>query len=62
MADDVDRAAIQMERELAARIKDTRGGIPAGVEGDCAECGSWFQRLVGGACVPCRELEERRRR
>lgn len=29
--------------------------MPVGKPGDCDLCGEWSQRLVGGACAPCRD-------
>jgi hypothetical protein len=55
MADIVDIANDEMERQLELRLEAARGDIPAGKPGDCDLCGEWFGRLVNGACVSCRE-------
>lgn len=55
MADDADRAQIDIEKEEEARNAKLKYDIPKGEAGDCELCGEWFHRLVGGACVPCRE-------
>lgn len=53
--DEADRAGQEVEASLAAAaIRRAAKPLPAGEPGDCALCGEWFGRLVGGACVPCR--------
>lgn len=57
--DDADRAQQDIEQQEKARNSrfDTPDPYqpPAGTPGDCDLCGEWCGRLVGGACVPCRE-------
>ena len=55
MPDEIDRAQQRQEEFLDSAISGARGDIPAGVPGECSRCGEQFGRLVGGACVPCRE-------
>lgn len=58
MADDVDRAQarIEAEEELRfAKAKQEAAAIPEGKPGDCELCGEWSERLVDGACAPCRD-------
>lgn len=49
-----DRAAADTDHSITeARIR--AASMPAGVPGDCDLCGEWSQRLVDGACAPCRD-------
>lgn len=59
MADQVDYAQAQQERLLEAAIRAAAKPIPAGVPGECDECGDDVPRLVGGLCAPCREPHPR---
>lgn len=54
MADVVDIAAEQQEREEARR-KLVPYNIPPGKPGDCKLCGEKSARLINGACAPCRD-------
>lgn len=54
MADIVDEANDLAQREVETAIRMAAKPLPAGEPGDCDLCGEWFGRLVGGACVPCR--------
>jgi hypothetical protein len=60
--DEVDRTEERIERELAAAVAAARGQIPPGSAGDCDLCGEWSGRLIDGACAPCRDRAEARRR
>ena len=55
MIDDVDVANNTLEDYVEREISRVRADIPQGVAGECDLCGDWFGRLVGGACVPCRD-------
>lgn len=55
MADEVDKAQEPSNKFLEIAIENARGDIKPGKPGECDLCGEWFGRLVGGACVPCRE-------
>jgi len=55
MADDADIASNITEESINREIARIRADIPAGGAGECDLCGEWFGRLVGGACVPCRD-------
>ena len=54
--DEADRADNEVQRTLAEALRRSAKPIPEGKPGDCDFCSEWFGRLVGGACVPCREL------
>lgn len=56
--DEADIANDSAARELARREHATRqaaASMPAGHPGDCDLCGEHSQRLVEGACAPCRD-------
>lgn len=56
MADIVDMAAEIEQEHLARAIARARSiEIPAGVPGECTECGEHMPRLVDGSCAPCRD-------
>lgn len=56
MADEVDIANDNIERELATRIANAAVlTLPPGEPGDCDLCGEWSGRLVLGVCAPCRD-------
>ena len=55
MADAADQASDLIERRVTEEVSKRAADIPKGRPGDCDMCGEWFGRLVGGACVPCRE-------
>lgn len=58
MADEVDRTQDAEEMHAAARAAEARRkaeAIPAGKPGECDLCGEWSERLVNGACAPCRD-------
>jgi len=52
--DEIDRAQKREQEDRDRAIAAAAADIPKGVEGECELCGEWFGRLVGGACVPCR--------
>ena len=64
MADDADRSdrEIELELELERGIAGARGDTPTGVQGECDHCGEWFARLVKGVCIPCRNMDEIKKR
>ena len=58
MADEADKTSERMEVQKAADIAEIRrkaAEIPKGKPGECERCGEPSRRLVGGACVPCRD-------
>lgn len=55
MSDDVDRASVVIERTLERQIAAARVAVPAGVPGDCTDCGRAMPRLIGGRCGFCRD-------
>ena len=55
MTDTIDEANAHTERTLAEALARHKGTIPEGVKGECEYCDGWSQRLVGGACAPCRD-------
>lgn len=62
MADVVDMAQqIEAEHRMRA-ISAARQPVPAGVAGECMDCGNDSARLVDGLCAPCREPRLPKRR
>ena len=55
MADEIDRASDVTETWNAANIAATARDMPKGEPGECAECGYYYERTVGGLCARCRE-------
>lgn len=55
MADDVDLATELAREHLERSIRAARAPIPAGVPGECDDCGEDSPRLVGGRRAPCRD-------
>lgn len=55
MADEADIAGLRIEAELAARASMISADIPAGIAGECDDCGEHMPRLVGGRCAFCRD-------
>ncbi len=56
MADEVDLANDHIEQETALRLRRVVGySIPAGQPGVCGYCAEESQRLINGACAPCRD-------
>lgn len=55
MADQIDLAQHYADTMLADAIRKARRPVPAGVAGECTDCGDDSPRLVGGRCAPCRE-------
>lgn len=55
MADAADMAQAQGEQMLEVALRAARVAVPAGVPGECEECGDETPRLIGGRCAPCRE-------
>ncbi len=56
--DIIDQANDRAELDTANCVATARAraaNIPAGEPGDCDLCGEWSQRLVNGACAPCRD-------
>ncbi len=61
MADEADRAQILEEAERDAGVKAASKELAKGEPGECRLCGFHFERLVMGACGPCREQAEKDR-
>lgn len=55
MADEIDQANELAEQHLERSIRAARVAIPAGVPGECEECGEDMPRLVDGRCGFCRD-------
>lgn len=56
--DDADKADGMIEArqgEAQAAIQRKAQEIPKGAPGECELCGEFSQRLVRGACAPCRD-------
>ena len=53
---DIASELIEMrENKLIDQIRRQANAIPKGVVGECEYCYEMSQRLVGGACAPCRD-------
>lgn len=62
MADEADYASDQQQRGDAYReaaVRAAAAAIPAGVPGECSNCGEHMPRLVDGRCAPCRDGRRR---
>jgi RNA polymerase-binding transcription factor DksA len=55
MADEIDQANELASQHLDRSIRAARAPVPAGVPGQCEECGEEMPRLVGGRCGFCRD-------
>lgn len=55
MSDIVDLATGLEAEHLSRSLARISGDIPAGVAGECDECGEQMPRLVGGRCGFCRD-------
>lgn len=55
MVDDADIAFALQSARVAQQVARIDASLPAGVEGECDECGEWMGRLVGGRCGFCRD-------
>lgn len=55
MSDDVDTAQALMDAHIASGLGRVDAAIPAGVAGECDDCGEHMPRLVGGRCGFCRD-------
>lgn len=58
VGDLIDQANTRAARDAAlaeAACRAKAAAIPPGAPGDCDLCGEWSQRLVAGACAPCRD-------
>lgn len=58
MADDCDRADCRIEEITNDAILEARlylQGMDTGNSGECDFCGSYFSRIVDGACGFCRD-------
>mgnify|MGYP003350991204 FL=1 len=63
MADEADVAAGYQEMMLQASLASRESPeLRSEGAGDCDFCGEWASRLVDGACIPCRRLQEDRER
>lgn len=49
-----ERITLDIEAKLA-KLRQQAAAIPQGKPGECERCGEYSQRLVGGACAPCRD-------
>jgi len=61
MADIIDDAAVIADDFLARSIAAARQPVPAGVPGECEDCGDDSPRLVAGRCARCRDRIVKRR-
>lgn len=55
MADDLDHASRMQDETIAWALSAVDRTIPAGIVGDCEECGELMPRLVDGRCGFCRD-------
>lgn len=58
MTDEIDMAndyAQKLEAEETQTIRNAAANIPKGSPGECWSCGEHSERLVKGACAPCRD-------
>lgn len=55
MTDFAEEASGLQDLHLAASLSRINAAIPAGVAGECENCGDHFQRLVTGLCGFCRD-------
>lgn len=55
MADDVDKAAVLADQHLEHSLRAARAAVPAGIPGECEQCGEDMPRLVDGRCGYCRD-------
>lgn len=55
MADEIDVANDNIDREMYLRLRNKKYELPKGKPGDCDMCGEWSGRLIGGVCAPCRD-------
>lgn len=59
MADEIDQANELADQHLERSIRAARVPVPAGVPGECKECGEDMPRLVDGRCGYCRDGRRR---
>jgi hypothetical protein len=55
MSDSADLAAVLVDANVAAGLARISATIPAGVPGECDDCGETMPRLVDGRCAFCRD-------
>ncbi len=55
MSDEIDRVQDAQAIHITAALSRISANIPAGVRGECEECGAEMPRLVGGRCGFCRD-------
>ena len=63
MADVADNAGDLIDATEARNIKAIReaaAAIPAGVAGECCDCGEYSRRLVKDSCAKCRDIKIKR--
>ncbi|HVJ00630.1 MAG TPA: conjugal transfer protein TraR [Sphingomonas sp.] len=60
MADLADRANECLAEHLELSLRAARAAIPAGLPGECEECGEDMPRLVDGRCGYCRDGRKRK--
>lgn len=53
--DEIDRAQEREQTDRARAIAAAARDIPKGIPGECGLCGEHLQRLILGACAPCRD-------
>lgn len=60
MADEIDLATDLAQQHLDRSLRAVRAAsIPAGVPGECEDCGEDMPRLVNGLCGFCRDGRRR---
>lgn len=59
MADQIDDANRLADEHLERSLRAARAPVPAGVPGECEECGEDMPRLVNGRCGYCRDGRRR---
>ena len=59
MADEIDIANAVADAHLERSIRAARVPVPAGVPGECEQCGEDMPRLVARRCAPCRDGRRR---
>lgn len=61
MANLADDADVLIAEHFERSLRAARVPVPAGVAGECDDCGEDSPRLIGGYCAPCRDRQGRRR-
>lgn len=55
MADFGDMANVLADQDLEHSLRAARADVPAGIPGECVQCGEDMPRLVDGRCGYCRD-------